>query len=218
MNGIEQMERFARRYGETWDAWDAEGFLSLFHDDIVYVAHPDEVVRGIDELARYVQKEQADQGTLQVRMGRPVVQGTRVVAEFWATSVGQDSPWTCPGCLIADIDPADGRCRRFREYLFEHEGAHEPFPGWGIYDQRTAIAPSTPGSGRPAASASTAARKTRDGRPQSSAVTVSCARRQIPRISPSRRIAPGQTRGVQSSPRRRASGTRRVRSAPCRRV
>jgi uncharacterized protein (TIGR02246 family) len=51
------MERFARRYGETWEAWDASGFLSLFHDEVVYVAQPGEVVRGIDELARYFQKE-----------------------------------------------------------------------------------------------------------------------------------------------------------------
>jgi hypothetical protein len=125
------MEQFAQRYGETWEAWDAPGFLALFHDDIVYVANPDEIVHGIDELARYFQKEQDDQGAVRVRIGRTVVQGTRVVAEFWAMSVGQDAAWTCPGCLIADIDPGDGRCRRFREYLFELDGAYEPFPGWG---------------------------------------------------------------------------------------
>jgi SnoaL-like domain len=125
------MERFAQRYGETWEAWDAPGFLALFHDEIVYVAHPDEVVRGLAELARYFQKEQDTQGAVRVRMGRPFVQKTRVIAEFWTTSVGQDRPWSCPGCLIADFDPVDGRCRRFREYWFELEGEHEPFPGWG---------------------------------------------------------------------------------------
>jgi len=126
------MEDFALRYGETWQAWDAAGFLALFHEEIVYIAHPEEIVRGIDELARYFRKEQETQGSaVRVRMGRPIVQGSRVIAEFWTTSVGQDPPWTCPGCLIADLDPVDGLCRRFSEYWFELEGIHEPFPGWG---------------------------------------------------------------------------------------
>jgi hypothetical protein len=125
------IEEFARRYGEAWQAWDAQGFLALFGDEIVYVAHPDEVVRGIEELAEYFRKEQATQGAVRVRMGSPIVQGTRVIAEFWTTSVDQDPPWTYPGCLIADLDPDDGRCRRFREYWFEIQGVREPFSGWG---------------------------------------------------------------------------------------
>jgi hypothetical protein len=86
------MEDFALRYGETWQAWDAAGFLALFHEEIVYIARPEEMVRGIDELARYFRKEQETQGgAVRVRMGRPTVQGSRVIAEFWTTSVGQAS-------------------------------------------------------------------------------------------------------------------------------
>ena len=74
-----------------------------------------------------------------------------------------------------------------------------------------------PGSGKDAASASTASRSSRDSRRQVSIVTLPCARRHVPTISPSTRTAPGQTRDVQSAPRRSASTTSSSRSSPCRR-
>ena len=92
------MEDFALRYGETWQTWDAAGFLALFHEEIVYIAHPEEIVRGIDELARYFRKEQETQGgAVRVRMGGPIVQGSRVIAEIlddvgWPGSA-VDLPW-----------------------------------------------------------------------------------------------------------------------------
>ena len=66
--------------------------------------------------------------------------------------------------------------------------------------QRTTIRPSIPGSGKDAASASTASRAARERRRQVWIVTVASARRHVPTISPSTRRAPGQTRGVQSAP------------------
>ena len=44
---------FVRRYGETWEGWDIDGFLALFSDQIAYVAHPDEVVEGTVALRHY---------------------------------------------------------------------------------------------------------------------------------------------------------------------
>jgi hypothetical protein len=43
----------------------------------------DEIVDGTTALRRYVEKEQESQGDVRVRMGRPLVEGDRVVAEFW---------------------------------------------------------------------------------------------------------------------------------------
>ena len=65
--------------------------------------------------------------------------------------------------------------------------------------QRTTISLCRPGSGRAAASASTAWRAAREGRPQVWIVTVSFARRQVPLTSPSSSTAPGHTRDVQSA-------------------
>ena len=54
-----------------------------------------------------------------------------------------------------------------------------------------------------AASISTARAPRRERRRHDAIVTSAWARRQVPTISPSTRTAPGQTRDVQSSPRRR---------------
>ena len=80
--------------------------------------------------------------------------------------------------------------------------------------QRTTIRPRTPGSGKDSASASTASRAARERRRQVWTVIVPFARRHVPTSSPSTRRPPGHTRGVQSSPRRSASGTRSSRSSP----
>ena len=38
---------------------------------------------------------------------------------------------TIAGCLIAQLDKADGRCTHFREYWFDIEGHLPAFDGWG---------------------------------------------------------------------------------------
>lgn len=116
----------------TWETWDITGFVDLFSDDVVYVVHPtDETVVGREALTRYVQKEQAEQGAVGVRMGNPVVERGHFVAEFWVTATNRGENATIVGCLIAQLDGADGRCTHFREYWFDIEGHASPFGGWG---------------------------------------------------------------------------------------
>ena len=73
---------------------------------------------------------------------------------------------------------------------------------------------SSPGSGRLAASTSMALRAARESRAHVSIRTTCCARRHVPRTSPSTSSAPGHTRDVQSLRRRSACGTSNSRSAP----
>ena len=80
---------FVESYGQTWESWDVEGFVELFSDDVKYVAHPQEAVEGSDALRGYLRKEEAAQGSVSVRMGRPIVEGDHVVAEFWVTATNQ---------------------------------------------------------------------------------------------------------------------------------
>jgi hypothetical protein len=97
---------------------------------VIYVEHPtDETVVGSEEMARYIRKEQSEQGAASVRMGDPIVQGDRVVAEFWATMSNRqdEEEGTLMGCFIARLDPANGRCTHFRQYWFEVEGHVSPF-------------------------------------------------------------------------------------------
>jgi SnoaL-like domain len=127
-------QAFVDGYGQTWESWDLTGFVDLFDDDVIYVEHPtDETVFGRRQMERYIRKEQFEQGVASVRMGRPIVQGDHVVAEFWATMSNREGEkeGTLMGCFIARLDPISGRCGHFRQYWFEVEGHASPFAGWG---------------------------------------------------------------------------------------
>jgi hypothetical protein len=84
-------------------------------------------------MGRYIRREQAEAGTVSVRMGRPIVEGNRVVAEMWTTMSNREGEMegTLIGCFIAQLNPANGRCTHFRQYWLEVEGHVEPFNGWG---------------------------------------------------------------------------------------
>jgi SnoaL-like domain len=123
----ERAQWFVARYGETWEAWDIDGFVGLFDAAVTYVAHPDEIVTGDTALRAYVEKEREAQGDVRVRMGKPLVEGDRVMAEFWVLA-GEEA--SIAGCLIADLD-RHGICTAFREYWFDLEDRREPFEGWG---------------------------------------------------------------------------------------
>ena len=123
---------FVEGYGRTWEDWDVEGFVRLFSDDVVYVVHPvDESVVGGEALRHYLRKEEAEQGPVSVRMGKPMVDGDQVVGEFWVTGGSRAEGETFAGCFIARLDPTDGRCTHFREYWFDIEGHAKPYAEWG---------------------------------------------------------------------------------------
>ena len=129
--GRERAVAFVDDYGRAWESWDIPGFVELFSDDVVYVAHAThETVVGRAALTSYVRKEAAEQGQVSVRMGNPVVDGDRVAAEFWVTATSEDGDATIAGCFIAHLAP-DGRCAFFREYWFDTEGHTSAYEGWG---------------------------------------------------------------------------------------
>jgi ketosteroid isomerase-like protein len=129
--GREDAAAFVEGYGRTWERWDVSGFVALFSDDVVYVAHAtQETVVGRTALASYLRKEEAEQGEVGVRMGSPVIDGDRVAAEFWVTGTRGGEAWTAAGCFVARLAP-DGRCGLFREYWFDIEGHTSAYEGWG---------------------------------------------------------------------------------------
>jgi hypothetical protein len=122
---------FVETYGRTWESWDVEAFVEMFSEDVVYVAHPEEIVVGREALRRYLEKEQLEQGEVTVQMGKPLVNGDQVMAEFWVHAINKGEEASIAGCLIARLDGPDGRCAHFREYWFDLEGHTDPFEGWG---------------------------------------------------------------------------------------
>ena len=128
----ERAAAFVDGYGQAWESWDIAGFVALFSDEVVYVAHPtEETVLGREALRGYLRKEETEQGAVSVRMGKPIIDGNHVVAEFWVTRTNGDEEATLAGCFIAQLDPTDGRCKDFREYWFDTEGHASPYQGWG---------------------------------------------------------------------------------------
>ena len=122
---------FVDGYGRCWETWDVPGFVDLFSEDVVYVAHAtQETVVGRTALAKYLRKEAAEQGDVSVRMGKPVIEGDRVAAEFWVSATSGGETATITGCFIARLAP-DGRCLSFREYWFDEAGHTDAFEGWG---------------------------------------------------------------------------------------
>jgi ketosteroid isomerase-like protein len=118
--------------GRTWESWDLPGFVALFSDDVVYVEHPtDETVVGREAMAHYIRNEQIEQGVASVRMGKPIVDGDQVAAEFWAKMTNGEVAGTLIGCFIAQLDPRDGRCTHFRQYWFDVDGHRSAYRGWG---------------------------------------------------------------------------------------
>jgi hypothetical protein len=108
-----------------------ESFIALHSKDVVYVAHPEETVIGREALRLYVEKEKAAQGVVSVHMGKPVIDGDRVAAEFWVTTTKGAEEAAIAGCLVAQLDETDGRCTHFREYWFEMEGKISAYESWG---------------------------------------------------------------------------------------
>jgi hypothetical protein len=125
----EVAHRFVEAYRRAWSTWDIEGFLDLFAHDVVYAAHPLEIVVGRESLRTYVRKEEADQGMVRVSMGQPIIGGQSAMVEFWVNAL--DGSMSVAGCLIFKLDDGTGRCVYFREYWFDLDGTVEPFQGWG---------------------------------------------------------------------------------------
>ena len=129
---LERATAFVDGYGQAWESWDIAGFVELFSDEVVYVAHPtEETVVGREALRGYLRKEEAEQGAVSVRMGKPIIEEDHVAAEFWVTATNRDEEATIPGCFIAQLDRTDGRCTHLREYWFDIEGHTSAYTGWG---------------------------------------------------------------------------------------
>lgn len=116
-------ENFVEDYIRVWEAWDAPGFADLFSEDAVYYEHPiDEALVSREPFERYIHKEQAEGGKVSVRMGRPMVDGNQLFAEFW-TLMDAGGDRTLSGCFVAELDPGSGNRRKWGIHLTGVESA-----------------------------------------------------------------------------------------------
>lgn len=120
------------RYRRAWEEADANAVVALFAPGALYRS---QIFRdphvGSDAIGAYWKQATATQEKVEVRFGRPVVQGDRVAVEWWAAMTEvDDGELTLPGCLVLRFAD-DGRCEELREYWHVESGRRDPPAGWG---------------------------------------------------------------------------------------
>ena len=119
------------RYRRAWIERDADAASLLFTEDAIYREQAfQEPFVGRAAIRDYWARVTASQTSVELRYGKPVVDGRRVAIEWWANLQTADGPLTLAGEFLLLF--ADGRhCRELREYWVLAQARVEPPPGWG---------------------------------------------------------------------------------------
>ncbi|HSL12371.1 MAG TPA: nuclear transport factor 2 family protein [Actinomycetota bacterium] len=118
-------------YRVAWERRDPDAAADLFADASTYRANIfEDPFEGTDGVRRYWADVTASQSDVEVRIGRPYVDGDRVAAEFWTTMRVAGDEVTLPGCLFLRFDGA-GRCTSLHEYWQFQPERTDPPPEWG---------------------------------------------------------------------------------------
>jgi hypothetical protein len=127
------ISRWLEAYAAAWRGRDAEAAARLFTEEAVYRSSPfREPHVGTEGVRAYWTRATRDQRNLDLKLGAPVIEGSKVAVEWWAVmDLEGGSSGTLPGCLYLLFAP-DGRCRELREYWHWQEGRVLPPPGWGL--------------------------------------------------------------------------------------
>jgi hypothetical protein len=125
------LEDWIEGYRLAWVNRDPEAAAALFTPDATYrsniVEEPHTGREGVEYYWRTVTESQSE---VEVRMGRPFVEGRRVAVEFWTIMKVAGDQVTLPGCLLLEFDD-DWSCRRLREYWHFLPGRFDPPSEWG---------------------------------------------------------------------------------------
>lgn len=125
------IEEWAEAYRVAWETADSKAAGALFTDDATYrYVIFDEPHAGRAGIEAYWSGVTATQSDVTVRMGRPFVDGSRAVVEFWTTMLADGDPLTLSGSLLLHFD-GDGVCTDLREYWVALPETRRPPDGWG---------------------------------------------------------------------------------------
>lgn len=125
------VETWAERYGRAWEETDAEAAADLFADDGTYRSFIfEEPHLGKDGVRSYWSQVTSTQRDVEVRMGRPIIDGPRAAVEFWTMMENNGEDVTLVGALLLTFDD-EGRCRSLYEYYEFTPGRLGPPADWG---------------------------------------------------------------------------------------
>src|SRR4029079_10508484 len=115
----------------AWEDADTPAAVALFAEDSSYRSNIfEEPYLGRKGVEEYWSTVTATQSDVQVWMGQPVIEGDRVIVEFWTRMLGGGEPLTLVGNLLLRLDD-DGLCTDLREYWQLVPELRDPWPGWG---------------------------------------------------------------------------------------
>jgi ketosteroid isomerase-like protein len=123
-----EIAEWIERYRQAWESADADAAAGLFTEDATYRSNPFRPPhRGRAAIHAYWISATESQSNVKVTMGRPVVDGRKVVVEWWTEMDDDGSPVTLPGALILDFNE-QGLCTALREYYNILEGERMAAP------------------------------------------------------------------------------------------
>lgn len=127
----EEARQWAEAYRIAWVSADPQAAAALFTEDATYRSNIyEEPHSHRSGIVQYWADVTSAQSEVDVRMGSPLVDGSKVTVEFWTAMKMEDEPITLAGCLLLDFDEA-GLCTSLREYWNVVEGTQQPPAGWG---------------------------------------------------------------------------------------
>ena len=126
-----QVMAWAEAYRQAWENADTPAAVALFAEDSSYRSNIfEEPYLGRKGVEEYWSTVTAMQSDVKVWMGQPVIEGDRVIVEFWTRMLGGGEPLTLVGNLLMRFDD-DGLCTDLREYWQLLPELRDPWPGWG---------------------------------------------------------------------------------------
>lgn len=125
------VNRWIRNYTKAWLKKDAKAIASLFTDDAIYLSHPFRPVnQGRKSILDYTVGALDVGQVYEVRFGKPVVEGSRAVVEYWTTMKEKLEDVTLAGCVKLHF-AKNGLCRELRDYWVLQTGKQQAPPNWG---------------------------------------------------------------------------------------
>jgi hypothetical protein len=125
------VNRWIRNYAKAWLKKDAKAIASLFTEDATYHSHPFRPMnQGRKSILDYTLGALDVGQVYEVRFGKPVVEGSRAVVEYWTTMKEKLNDVTLAGCIMLHF-AKNGLCKELHDYWVLQTGELQAPASWG---------------------------------------------------------------------------------------
>ena len=125
------VNKWVRNYSKAWLKKDAKAIASLFTEDAAYHSHPFRPVnQGRKSIQDYTLGALDVGEVYEVCFGKPVLDGSRVAVEYWATMKEKVEDVTLAGCVVLRFGK-NGLCKELHDYWILQTGRIPAPLNWG---------------------------------------------------------------------------------------